>query len=168
MQIRLSSGKSLILIGSAVIVAVMALSLVIVLTLPTETSKGHNFLRQLVLGNEEAAQEYVSLGLLDVIRLECERGWITGCVEALIPDNWGGVDDIRLVAARTTDQGDDAELYHLVWRDEGRMLSVVLLLNDEDGSRRIAGWRGFVLFTSEADDGHLLDGARTVNALGAQ
>lgn len=156
---RSISGKQIIIVGSIVIVIVMFLSVLVVNTLVSGSSKGYNFLRQLFEGNEEAAAEYVSSDFLDVVRLNCTRGLLTGCLEDRVPAAWGRVGDITLVQS-AQDTADVTELYHLIFADLEQPVSVALLLSEQDGSRVIVGWRGWIVSEGEAADGALLRGER--------
>ena len=160
---RLNSGKWLILVGGLVIAVVMLLSLLIVTALFTQESKGHNFLRQLEQGNEEAAEEYVSAALLDQVRLTCTRGWLTGCYQDLVAQEWGGLREIVLAAADTA-SGD--ELYHLHYIRLEQPVSVILLVREIEGSRVVTGWRGWIISQGEAADAALLRGENVINVLG--
>jgi hypothetical protein len=159
---RLKSGKWLIVVGGLVISAVMLLSLLIVTALFTQESKGHNFLRQLEQGNEEAAEEYVSAALLDQVRLTCTRGWLTGCYQDLTAQEWGGLREIVLAAV---DSATGDELYHLRYTGLEQPVSVVVRLREIEGSRVVTGWRGWVISEGDAADAALLRGENAINAL---
>ncbi|MCL4247579.1 MAG: hypothetical protein KJ065_05480 [Anaerolineae bacterium] len=156
---RSISGKQIIIVGSVVIVIVMLLSVLVVNTLVSGSSKGYNFLRQLFEGNEEAAMEYVSPAFLDVVRLNCTRGVLTGCLEDRVPAEWGRVGDITFVQAAQA-ATEVAELYHLSFAGLEQPVSVVLLLREQSGSRLIVGWRGWAISEGAAADEALLRGDR--------
>ncbi|MCC6613592.1 MAG: hypothetical protein IT320_08950 [Anaerolineae bacterium] len=157
---RSITGKQLILIGSVVITVVMLLSVLVVSPLVSGSSKGYNFLRQLFQGNEEAAQEYVSSGFLDTVRLNCTRGGLTGCLEDRVPAEWGTVGEIVLVSQAPQDEITSGELYHLDFDSLEAPVSVVLLMREQDGAREVVGWRGWVVSEGDAFDAALTNGER--------
>ncbi len=159
---RLDSGKWLIVIGGVVITAVMLLSLLIVSALFTQESKGHNFLRQLAQGNEDAAKEYVSASLLDQVRLSCTRGSLIGCYRDLVSEDWGRLGEIVLI---DTDTATGDELYHLRFAQLERPVAVVLRVRQTAGGRVITGWRGWIASAGEEADRALLQGFEEVNAI---
>jgi len=157
---RSITGKQLILVGSVVITLVMVLSVIVVSPLVSGSSKGYNFLRQLFQGNEEAAMEYVSSDFLDVVRLHCTRGVLTGCLEDLVPAEWGSAGEIVLVGQSPQDEMISGELYHLDFSELDAPVSVVLLLREQDEAREVVGWRGWLVSEDEAADAALTSGER--------
>ncbi|MBE0691133.1 MAG: hypothetical protein IH587_13520 [Anaerolineae bacterium] len=157
---RSITGKQLIIVGSVAITLVMLLSVLVVSPLVSGSSKGYNFLRQLFEGNEAAAMEYISPEFLDVVRLNCTRGVLTGCLEDLVPAEWGRVGEITFVSQSPQDETTSGELYHLDFSELEAPASVVLLLREQDGSREVVGWRGWVISEGEASDAALTSGER--------
>ncbi|MCZ7545225.1 MAG: hypothetical protein M5R40_17630 [Anaerolineae bacterium] len=149
-----------ILIGAFAVVC-LALSYFTVHGGSPQYRNGMAFLTELLEGREDAALDYLGLGLRGAVHSECPNGSLMSCVEQVIPAQWGDIEEILFVVGSGS---RNTLLFHTRWGNlDYGVVSIVLIMDEEHGKWVVEGWRGFVLSEGEEADSQLLRGIRHDN-----